>query len=587
MKAMKMVLVHLLAIHPLDTKALMSKTQIPKTELEEILPRVGRRVEGQWQLSDRAYRDLDPWSFPYPEKADREAAIANAVKAFDRLRLGKVEKLWQILLSPSERGKGVVLSRLHLGSSAQGGKGLTPSYHPSPVLHSQSDGLGERGVVSGANTPRAPGGLTPRPGSSRGGVVKRLLSRDPRKARAMEEAKAKKRKERDSVAAAAGGSEREGGRVVEKLVGKQSGSQVKSEEFVRSEDEGSEGETAVVRPECRKRGESGDGAGVGARKARAETLSSESSDAPLKTQSKSKSPLASPRPSLKSDAAGTAPKAKSSTSHAKSPAPGATTPFPPSSKPEKLTTSPTERKTQQRPRVSSINSHGNDREAIRARIFSPRGRAGDVKEGRARVDTVLGTAEASGLGEGRMINKDETKLSGGDIARKARQKATSPSSKPLANGTGKADAVGSKRQVDHDASRDEIVVKKRKITPTASPHSASQQKLETPHDNNNDTSPSEPLKDANNNPNPSSPSAPALEIESLTYPQALTSAHDFLETYYPAYNKLYDELQAKIAKGEVVGLEEHGRLMAMHRRLEGMKGEIFAAAGDSQREEGQ
>jgi len=559
-KAMKMVLVHLLAIRPLDNETLMNKTQIPKLDLEEILPRVGRQVDGKWQLSDRAYRDLDPWSFPYPSKSDREAAIANAVKAFDRLRLGKDEKLWQILLSPSERGKGVVLSRLHLGSSAQGGKGLTPSYHPSPVLHSQSDGLGERGVVSGANTPRAPGGLTPRPGSSRGGVVKRLLSRDPKKARAAEEAKEKKRKERETAAA---GSDREAGRPVKKLATKKNNLLLKSEEFVRSEDEESGDDADAKKPECRKH-EGNRGASPGARKGRAGTLSSRSSDAPLK--SKSNSTLATQRPPSNSGNNDSAAKAKSSTPRAKSPAPGATTPQPQPTKNDKPSASSVERKSQQGSRVSSANGHDDDHEATRARIFSPQGRSGDLKEGRARVDTVLGTADTA-----RHVDEPDLKVNAlqrsdnGTPEKLVKQTATS-NRQASTNGTRENNISGIKRLVDRDASQDGIVVKKHKITPTASPRPNSQPKQQTPLNNNNDTSP---------------------QIESLTYDQALTFAHSFQETYYPAYKTLYDALQGKLERGEAVGPEEHGRLMAMHRRLEGMKGEILAAAGNSEKDDEQ
>ncbi|KAJ5217030.1 hypothetical protein N7468_010038 [Penicillium chermesinum] len=47
---------------------------------------------------------------------DRQQAIENAISAFDRMRISRSDKLWQLLLPKEERGKGKCLSRLNLGN---------------------------------------------------------------------------------------------------------------------------------------------------------------------------------------------------------------------------------------------------------------------------------------------------------------------------------------------------------------------------------------------------------------------------------------------------------------------------------------
>merc|ERR1711881_404091 len=50
---------------------------------------------------------------------DRQAAIENAIRAFDRMRLPKDDPLWQKLLPKADRGKGITLSKLALKDPAK------------------------------------------------------------------------------------------------------------------------------------------------------------------------------------------------------------------------------------------------------------------------------------------------------------------------------------------------------------------------------------------------------------------------------------------------------------------------------------
>ncbi|KAF2140015.1 uncharacterized protein K452DRAFT_310368 [Aplosporella prunicola CBS 121167] len=128
-QALRIPLLHLLAIKPAKTQDLVRKTRASKENLVSVLPKIARESEADgWKLTDKAFKELDPWKFPYPTQEDRQAAIDNAIKAFDRQRLGSDEKPWQLLLPEEDRGKGIKLSKLSLNKAPV--QKTTPSVGP-------------------------------------------------------------------------------------------------------------------------------------------------------------------------------------------------------------------------------------------------------------------------------------------------------------------------------------------------------------------------------------------------------------------------------------------------------------------------
>lgn len=108
----KKVLVHLLAVKP---QTYETCRKLLHFNCRDILDKVGKKNDaGEWTLIDRAYKELDVWKFNYQKDEEREAAVQAAIRAYDRLRLPKEDKLWQMLLPQEERGKGVLLSRLNI-----------------------------------------------------------------------------------------------------------------------------------------------------------------------------------------------------------------------------------------------------------------------------------------------------------------------------------------------------------------------------------------------------------------------------------------------------------------------------------------
>jgi RNA polymerase II elongation factor ELL len=52
------------------------------------------------------WKELDVWKYEYAPKGDRQAAIDNAIRQYNRMRLAHSEAQWQRLLPMEERGKG-------------------------------------------------------------------------------------------------------------------------------------------------------------------------------------------------------------------------------------------------------------------------------------------------------------------------------------------------------------------------------------------------------------------------------------------------------------------------------------------------
>jgi RNA polymerase II elongation factor ELL len=104
--------------------------------MRELLPKIAKRSSpdaDKWQLTDKAFREINPFKFPYQSSEDREQAIDSAIKSFDRQRLAKDDKLWQILLPREERGQGICLSRSKVKAPEPKPKASTPMHKISDL----------------------------------------------------------------------------------------------------------------------------------------------------------------------------------------------------------------------------------------------------------------------------------------------------------------------------------------------------------------------------------------------------------------------------------------------------------------------
>ena len=556
------------------------KTHIPKGDLASILQKVGKQSEGKWQLTDRAYKELDVWNFGYPTQEDRKAAADNAIKAFDRMRLGKDEAIWQMLLPKEERDKGRVLSRLHLGAG-QANRGLTPHYQSSPLPH--VDGPSESRAASAANTPRLGPSSTPKLASSKGDVMKRLLSKDPKKARAAEEAKDKKRKEREAAA-----SDRESERPMKKQAPKKVPSNVKSAEFVHSSDD-ENGEEGQVNERSKDKPKASTKTAKTAPKVKAKAAGStspESSDTAVKPGKSTEKPAAKEKAPPKTTASPVVKASKPATTGKNTPqtknnlsAPNShqksqRSPLPPNSRPS--VPSPLGAA---RPRVASDVS---DRGAVGVQKVrqggseTPKG-LGITNGARKRHDTVTSTESAASSQAGK-------KESRGLPAEKQQKPLTNGKSTPkaaLANGDNQKTENGLKRKAEESPSQQREATSTAKHRKTDSSSSQSLNSTNSTSMASNGTARTSPngLLDGSSSDNASS------VLESITFNQGVALAEKFRDIYYPAYTKLYDEQAAMEARGEKVSKEERERLLRMHGRLEQMKREIASASQRERRDE--
>ena len=146
LEAIKIPLIHLLASHPMSSKAIAEKIRAPKEDCDRLLQKHARDSErnlGKKELKEKTYKDLDIWKFPYQSEDDRKAAVERAIHAFDRMRVEKTDPGWQMLLAPNERGKSKILSRLNMNKPA-------PSQSLKPE---RPDGNGDASDIEGAEPP--------------------------------------------------------------------------------------------------------------------------------------------------------------------------------------------------------------------------------------------------------------------------------------------------------------------------------------------------------------------------------------------------------------------------------------------------
>ena len=158
LEALRFPLIHLLAIRPASVATIAEKTRASRDDCLTLLRKYGienRQDREKFDLRDKAYRDLDIWKFPYPSKEERQAAIDNAISAFDRMRISRQDKLWQMLLPKEERGKGKVLSRLNLRT------GPMPKSATPRVSAQTSEETSKEGYGTGNESEAASGKLMP------------------------------------------------------------------------------------------------------------------------------------------------------------------------------------------------------------------------------------------------------------------------------------------------------------------------------------------------------------------------------------------------------------------------------------------
>ena len=115
MKQQKFPIIHELAVQPQTFEELLARYDGDEQEFHPTLSKVADfdSNEQKWVLKKMYWKDLDVFEYAYATDEDRQKAIDNAIKQYDRQRFGVSDPVWQKLLPKGDRGKGICLSKLH------------------------------------------------------------------------------------------------------------------------------------------------------------------------------------------------------------------------------------------------------------------------------------------------------------------------------------------------------------------------------------------------------------------------------------------------------------------------------------------
>lgn len=113
-KEQRFVLVHELAVQDRSSDYLKAKWQGKPEEFRSALEKVADKGTDTklWSMRKSHWKELNVWKYDYDSQDERQKAIDNAVRQYDKQRLSASEPEWQKLLPKEERGKGKCLSRL-------------------------------------------------------------------------------------------------------------------------------------------------------------------------------------------------------------------------------------------------------------------------------------------------------------------------------------------------------------------------------------------------------------------------------------------------------------------------------------------
>lgn len=156
-KEQRVVLVHELAVKDRTTDYLRGKWAARESEFRPTLEKMAEfsTDSNKWAMKKPCWKELDVWKYDYDTREDRQTAIDNAVRQYDKQRLSSSEVEWQRLLPMEERGKGKCLSRLQ-ANLAKG-----PAQQPAPKIKVQraddSSGSKEEGESLETDKPKVNG----------------------------------------------------------------------------------------------------------------------------------------------------------------------------------------------------------------------------------------------------------------------------------------------------------------------------------------------------------------------------------------------------------------------------------------------
>ncbi|KAI1309814.1 hypothetical protein F5Y03DRAFT_58439 [Xylaria venustula] len=184
-KGQRSVLVHELAVRDQLFQHLKDVWTGAESDLKPTVEKVAdfNKITEKWTLKKIYWKELDVWNYDYQNPGDRQSAIDNAIRWYDKQRMMLSDAAWERLLPQEDRGKNIVLSKLQASIAKQS------TIPPAPKIAFQK---AEDGNKSDMDSSKAKGEAMarstsqpipnkPKKISEREAQTKRLLSNNPKK----------------------------------------------------------------------------------------------------------------------------------------------------------------------------------------------------------------------------------------------------------------------------------------------------------------------------------------------------------------------------------------------------------------------
>lgn len=153
-KELRSPIVHELAVREMTFEELQSRWPNDDQDFKPALDKAADfdSSRQKYSLKKMYWKELDVFRYGYDSDEERQKAIDNAIRMYDRMRVGTTEPVWQKLLPKEERGKGKCLSKLQatIAKSAATAQAKTPQIK----VHDAEDSSGSRngdGNLSGVD----------------------------------------------------------------------------------------------------------------------------------------------------------------------------------------------------------------------------------------------------------------------------------------------------------------------------------------------------------------------------------------------------------------------------------------------------
>lgn len=135
-------IVHELAVREMSFEKLRSRWPGEEKDFKTALDKVADFDSNlqKFAMKKMYWKELDVFNYEYESDEERQKAIDNAIRMYDRMRIGTSEPQWQRLLPKEERGKGKCLSKLQATIAKSSAQAKTPQIK----VHDADDSSGSK-----------------------------------------------------------------------------------------------------------------------------------------------------------------------------------------------------------------------------------------------------------------------------------------------------------------------------------------------------------------------------------------------------------------------------------------------------------